>query len=119
MIMVSVTHFRPEAEAEEFMAPFVALKPVQNIRKVVGWGNITDPTDALSKQGGLRALVSCGLQKFDGKKFIYALDSWQKLVDEAPGAAGTMTMFGWYSNEVLKKIPEESTPWSHRDCPIW
>jgi len=119
MIMVSATHFRPEAEAEEFMAPFIALKPVQNIRKIVEWGNITDPTEALSKQGGLRTLASCGLQKFDGKKFIHALDSWQKLVDEAPGAAGTMTMFGWYSNEILKKIPEESTAWSHRDCPIW
>lgn len=101
------------------MAPLIALKPVQNIKNTVEWGNITDVSDAISKQGGLNTLVSCGLQRFDGKQFIEALDRWQKLVDATPGAAKTAFMFGWYSNEVLKKIPEERTPWSHRDCPVW
>ncbi|KUJ14527.1 FAD-binding domain-containing protein [Mollisia scopiformis] len=118
MLMVSVTNLRPEAEAEKFMAPLIALKPVQNIKKTVEFGNITDPSDVFGKPG-LNTLLSCGLQRFDGKQFIEALDKWKKLVEEAPGAARTVFMFTWYSNEILKTIPEETTPWSHRDCPIW
>lgn len=119
MVIVSITHFRPEPEAEKVMAPLLALNPVQNVKKNVECGNITDPNEALSKQGGLKTFTSCGLQKFDGKQFVECLERWKKLVDQAPGAAGTRIMFGWYSNEVLKSIPEESTSWSHRDCPVW
>lgn len=117
--MVSVNHFKPEAEAEKFMAPLIALNPIQSIKKTVNWGNITASGDPFSKHGGLNAIVSCGLQKFDGKQFIEALRVWQNLADEVPGAAKTMLLFGWYSTEVLKSIPEESTSWSHRDCPVW
>lgn len=116
--MVSITHFRPE-EAEIAMAPLLSLNPVQNIKRTVEWGNITDASEPLSKHGGYNTLVSCGLQKFDGKQFLQSLESWTKMVGEAPGAARTMIMFGWYSNDVLKSIPEESTAWSHRDCPVW
>ncbi|KAF8850675.1 FAD-binding domain-containing protein [Acephala macrosclerotiorum] len=119
MLIVSITHFRPESEAEKVMAPLVALNPTQNIKREVFWASITDASDSLSKHGGYNTLVSCGLQRFDGKQFEQSLESWTKMIEEVLGVARTMMMFGWYSNEVLKSIPEGSTAWSHRDCPVW
>jgi hypothetical protein len=119
--MVNITHFRPSSEAEVIMAPLLALNPVQNIKKTVEWGSITDSSDAFSKHGGLNTIVSCGLQRFDGKQFIVSLERWKKMVDEAPRAKRSLFMFTWFSNqnEMFKRIVDESSAWSHRDCAVW
>lgn len=119
MIIVNITHFRPLAEAETIMAPLLSHSPIQSIQKTIAWENITDSSDAISKHGGLNTIVSCGLQKFDGKQFIEALATWEKMVEKAPGTSRSMFMFTFYSNEYVKTIPDESSAWSHRDTPVW
>lgn len=119
--MINITHFRPSSEAEIIMAPLLALNPVPNIKKTVECGNVTDSSDAFNKHGGLNTIVSCGLQRFDGRQFIESLEQWKKMVDEALGAKRSMFMFTWFSNqnEVFKRIEDESSAWSHRDCAVW
>jgi len=47
-MMVNVMHFRPEEEAAIIMAPFLALNPVQMMKKIVPWGSMTDAADMLA-----------------------------------------------------------------------
>jgi len=117
MIMVNITHFRPESEAAAIMAPLLALKPIKKIKKEIAWENMTDATEALSKPGGQKALISCGLQKFEAKKFKKCLDTWMELVEEYPNAKGSFFMFNWLSTEVMRGV--KGSAFTHRDCPVW
>jgi hypothetical protein len=119
MILVNMMNFRPEEEAEKIIAPLLALKPVQQIRKVIGFASITDAAEPLNKQGGLKTQISCGLQKFSARKFELSLDAFTKLVDEHPSASGSFFMSNWYSTEAMKKLPDMSAAYSHRDCGVW
>jgi hypothetical protein len=82
MIMVNLTHFRPEDEAAQIMAPLLALDPLQQIKKLVPWGNMTDSTDMLSGHGGMKTLHSCGMKEFDGKVFEKSLQLWERMQSE-------------------------------------
>lgn len=78
--MVNTVHFRPEEEADRVVAPILALKPVKQIKNVIGFANITDAAEALNKQGGLKTQISCGMQKFSSEKFEGGLESFTNLV---------------------------------------
>lgn len=119
MIIAGMTHFRPEEEAEKIMAPLLALGPLQQIKKPVPWGNMTDAADALAVHGGMKSLISCGLKSFDGKKFETTLYLWNKLEKEVPDAKGCVFMYTWFSTEAAQKIPAKSSAWSHRDMGVW
>lgn len=82
MIMVNLTHFRPEGEAAMIMSPLLALSPLQQIKKVVPWGNMTDSADMLAGHGGIKTLHSCGMKEFDGKKFEKSLELWERMQRE-------------------------------------
>ncbi len=41
-------HFRPEEEAATIMGPFLALNPVQQMKKIVPWGSMTNAADTLA-----------------------------------------------------------------------
>jgi hypothetical protein len=117
--MVNTKHFCSEVEAEKVMQPFLDAKPIKSIKEKVSFANLTDGTDALNKPGGNKAQISCGMRKFDPRKFEESLKRWTELVERYPGAAGSFFMFTWVSTEAMRNVPDESTCWSHRDCGIW
>ena len=117
-IMVSIMHFRPEDEAEKIMAPLLALNPVQQIKKVVPWGNMTDSADMLAGHGGMKTLHSCGMKEFDGKKFEKSLELWEQIDKEVPGVKGCTFMMNWFALDAVKK-KEGSSAWTHRDMGVW
>ena len=119
MIIAGMMHFRPEEEAEKIMAPLLALGPLQQIKKRVPWGNITDGGDAVAAHGGLKSFISCGLKEFDGKKFEKTLDLWNKLEKDVPDTNGCVFMHLWFSTEIAQRLPAESSAWSHRDIGAW
>jgi hypothetical protein len=119
MIMVGIMHFVPEAEAKKVMAPLLALNPLQQIKKPVPWGNITDSAEALASHGGIKSLISCGMKSFEGKKFEKSLELWEKLAKEVPGANGCYFLTMWFSLEAVERVPAKSTAWSHRDMGVW
>ncbi len=119
MVLVNITHFRPETEAEYIMEPLLALKPIQHIKKEMAWANMTDASEAISKPVGLGSQISCGLQKFSAEKFEKALESWTKLVEEYPNASGRLILFGWNAPPQLRIFPVDNSAWSHRDCGVW
>jgi hypothetical protein len=101
------------------MQPLIDAKPVKQIKDTVSFANFTDSADALNKPGGIKAQISCGMRKFDGQKFEESLDQWTELVEKYPGAVGSFFMFTWVSTEAMKKVPDDTTCWSHRDCGVW
>jgi hypothetical protein len=118
MVMVNTVHFRSEEEADQVVAPLLALKPIKQIKNVIGFANITDAAEALNKQGGLKTQISCGMQKFSAEKFEGGLKSFRKLVEEHPSASGSFFMYNWCSTEAMLKRPESSA-YSHRDVGVW
>ena len=101
------------------MAPILAANPVQQIKKSIGFSNITDTADATNAKTGFKSQISCGLQIFKASQFERALHSWTKLVEECPGASGSLYAFNWTGIGAMKKIPEGGSAWTHRDCPVW
>jgi hypothetical protein len=112
-------HFRPGAEADTFVAPLLALNPVQKIRKEIDFVNITDAAEALNVQGGLKAQISCGMQTFAPEKFEKTLHSFSELVERYPSAAGCGFMFNWYATQAMREREGEGSAYSHRDCGVW
>jgi hypothetical protein len=119
MIMVGIMHFRPEDEAQKVMAPLLAIGPIQEIKKPIPWANITDSADAFAAHGGIKTLISCGMKNFDGKKFEKSVELWEKLAQEVPGATGSYFLFMWFSLDAVKRVPVESSAWTHRDMGVW
>jgi hypothetical protein len=119
MIMVSLTHFRPLSEIDAIIQPLLSLKPINQIRKTNPWSNITDSGEGLSKAGGYKTQVTCGLQRFSAAQFVSLLTVWKKLVTGNPSANGSLFMYTFYSTDGVKKQAEESSAWSHRDIGIW
>jgi hypothetical protein len=118
MILVNTMHFRPEEEADRIVAPLLALKPVQQMKKTIGFENMTDAAEAFNKQGGFKAQISCGMQKFSARKFEQSLNSFGTLLDENPSTSGSFIMYNYYSPKQMMTRPE-SSPYSHRDCGVW
>ncbi|KAH8594653.1 hypothetical protein B0O99DRAFT_687431 [Bisporella sp. PMI_857] len=119
LILVNTMHFRPEEEADEIVAPLLALQPTQKIKKAIGFANITDASQAINEPGGFKAQISCGMQKFDAQKFKECLKSFTNLVEEHPSASGSFLMTSWYSTKAMRQLPDDSSSYSHRDCGVW
>ena len=117
--MVNLVHFRPEEEAEQIMAPLLALDPVQQMKKVLPWGNMTDSADMLAVHGGFKTLHSCGMKGFDAATFEKSLELWEKIDKEIPGAKGCTFIMNWFSLDVMKKKGQTGSAWSHRDVGLW
>jgi len=117
--MISLTHFRSITEAQTIMQPLLSLSPINSICKVIQWANITDAGDALSKPGGYKSQVTCGIQTFSAAQFIALLSTWKALVAEHPDASGSFFMYTFYSTEGVNRFAEMSSAWSHRDIGIW
>ena len=111
-------HFLPETEAEKIMAPLLALGPVQQMKKVLPWGNMTDSGDIFAAHGGFKTLHSCGMKEFDAGKFEKSLDLWEKIDKEIPGVSCTF-ITNWFSLDAMKKGGLMGSAWSHRDVGIW
>lgn len=101
------------------MQPLLAIKPINQIKKLIPFGNLTDAGEALMVKGGLKSIHSCGLQIFDAEKFVRCLDAWNGLTDEHPGAGRSFFMFNWFSTEGCGKFAQESSAWSHRDVKLF
>jgi hypothetical protein len=119
MIIVNTKHFQSDEEAQKVIAPILDAKPERQIKNVIDFAHITDSLDAFNNPGGLKRQISCGMRSFSTNKFEQSLKQWVDLVDTFPNAFGTFFMFTWVSTEAMKKVPDESTCWSHRDCGIW
>ncbi|KAG4439066.1 hypothetical protein IFR05_005457 [Cadophora sp. M221] len=119
VIIVSITHFRSKAEAEESMKPLLAIHPVAQIKRPIAFSNLTDAADNIDKKGGLKSVVSCGLKGFDPEKFEKCLDAWTGLVEGHPEAASTFFMFLWASKDGMKTFGDESSAYGHRDIGCW
>ena len=117
--MVNTKHFCSEEEAQKVIQPLLDAKPVKEIKDNVSFANITDSTDALNQPGGIKTQISCGMRKFNGRKFEESFKRWTDLVQNFPGAAGSFFMFTWVSTEAMKTVSDDSACWSHRDCGIW
>lgn len=101
------------------MKPILAAKPLQQVKKLINFAQITDGADALNTQGGLKSQISCGMQTFDGKKFAKSLEIYNALVSKYPSAAGSCFLFPWFPKLGMAKSTDESSPFSHRDVLIW
>jgi len=119
MILVKTMHLRSEEEAKRIVEPLLALKPVHQVKQIVGFAEITDATDTMFTQGGLKAQISCGLQRFDGKKFEHSLQSFTELLEEHPGTSGSFFMMNWWSTDGMRRVSDKSSAYSHRDCRVW
>lgn len=119
MIVVSVTHFRSEAEAEKMMKPLLDVNPVAQMKRPVEFSNLTDSTDKIDKKGGFKSNVSCGLKTFKPEYLENALAAWMRLVDGHSDAASTFFMFIWASKEAMKSFGDESSAYTHRDIGTW
>jgi len=119
VIVVSVTHFRSEAEAEKVMKPLLDVNPVAQMKRPIDFSNLTDSADKIDKKGGLKSNVSCGLKTFKPEYIENALAAWIKLVDEHPDAASTFFMFIWASKEAMNTVGDQSSAYTHRDIGSW
>ena len=119
MIVVSVTHFRSEAEAENIMKPLLDANPVAQMKRPIEFSNLTDSADKIDKKGGYKSNVSCGLKTFKPEYLQNALAAWMRLVDGYSDAASTFFMFIWASREAMKTLGEESSAYTHRDIGSW
>jgi len=119
VIMVNLMHFLPEDKADKIMAPILALGPVQQMKKILPWGNMTDSTDMLAVHGGFKTLHSCGMKEFSVEKFEKSLDLWNKIDKDIPGAKGCTFIMNWFSLDAMKKKGLAGSAWSHRDVGLW
>jgi hypothetical protein len=120
MIMVSMSHFCSEEEAAAFMAPFIAIGPLQQMKRVVGFGQVTTFADMKDNElvGTYRDKYSCGLQAFRAEIMEKSLDLWRDIVKEDPNSAKTVVMHTLYGEDPLKG-DTTSAAWTHRDCKLW
>ncbi|KAH7386573.1 hypothetical protein BKA64DRAFT_646120 [Cadophora sp. MPI-SDFR-AT-0126] len=119
VIVVSVTHFCSQAEAEKVMKPLLDINPVAQMKRPIEFSNLTDAADKIDKKGGFKSNVSCGLKTFEPENLEDALSAWTGLVDGHPDAVSTFFMFTWASKEAMKKFGDESSSYSHRDIGSW
>ncbi|KAK0111780.1 hypothetical protein ONS96_001049 [Cadophora gregata f. sp. sojae] len=119
VIVVSITHFRSEAEAEKIMQLLTSINPVAQMKRAIEFSNLTDSADKIDKKGGFKSNISCGLKTFEPEVLQNALASWTGLVDGHPDAASTFFMFIWASKEGMEKFGDESSAYSHRDIGSW
>ncbi|KAL2065229.1 hypothetical protein VTL71DRAFT_2898 [Oculimacula yallundae] len=119
IIIVSMTHFRSLAEAEEIMQPILSIGPVAQIKKSIEFADITDAADRIDKKGGLKSIVSCGMQSFDPVMLEKSLDAWVRLVDAHPGAKDTFFILSWSSTEGMREFEGDGSAYGHRDVGSW
>lgn len=101
------------------MGPLLAINPVNQIKKTIPFASLTDSAETLMKKGGLKGVVSCGLQTFEASMFERCLEAWTRLVEGHPDAVSSFFMFIWASTEKMKKLGDQLSSYSHRDCAVW
>lgn len=116
---MNIVNFRPEAEADQIVALLLTLKPIQSFKKLIEFAQMTDSAEPMNVQGGLKTAVSCGLQSFKGKNIELGLEEFTTLVEDHPSASRSLFMTNWYSTDGMRRIPDTSSAYSHRDIGVW